>query len=225
MKTSGLTAAEEILLAAADLASAGTSTFTEWDLTVAAWKRNRNRFGLRGYEDSHPDHKRVMTEIMGKTKPDNPIRRGLVEKAAVNRYRITPLGLAEAERIQSRGAGATTVRSAQHIYDTVEPLVFHRVFLDYCRDPREPRTWLGAAAFLSLSQNTAQALDDRLRAIKGSTDQALRWMDNQGKDVLQRGPVGGARTIRRTDLEKLEEFIGVLADRFAIQIAAIRKKQ
>ena len=69
-------AAEEILLGADDLDRAGMREFSEWDLTVATWKRNPNRFGCRGYEDRYPDHKRVMMEIMGTTKKDNPLRRG-----------------------------------------------------------------------------------------------------------------------------------------------------
>ncbi len=44
--TKKTTAANEILLAANDLASAGKNEFSEWDLTVAAWKRDSNRFGL-----------------------------------------------------------------------------------------------------------------------------------------------------------------------------------
>jgi hypothetical protein len=75
-----LTAAQEILLAANDLSGNGKNEFTEWELTIAAWKRNRNRFGLRGFEERYPDHKRVMMEIMGQSKKDNPIRRRFLEK-------------------------------------------------------------------------------------------------------------------------------------------------
>src|SRR5947209_12902349 len=74
-----LTAAEIILLAADDLSAGGTPEFTEWDLTVASWARDRHRFGLRGYGQKFPDHKRVMMEIMGR-KPQNPVVRGLLTK-------------------------------------------------------------------------------------------------------------------------------------------------
>ena len=87
-----LTAAQEILLAAAELAREGKSAFSEWDLTVATWGRNKNRFGCRGYEDDYPDHKRVMMEIMGKSKKDNPIRRGWIERSRPNFYSLTALG-------------------------------------------------------------------------------------------------------------------------------------
>ena len=220
-----LTAAQLILLAAADLVTAGKQQFTEWDLTVAAWRRDRNRFGSRGYEDEYPDHKRVMMEIMGKTKKDNPLRRGWMEKAGTNLYRMTSLGLSEAERLAARsGAGAAGARSPALVYSTVEPYAFHRVFLDYIRDREEPRTWLGASAFLSLTQNTALALEDRLRAARAAVEQAMIWMNEAAADTLRSGPVGGKRTIRREDLERLAEFLQVLQTRFAGQMEAIRRK-
>src|SRR3954465_3564824 len=104
MKKRKHTAAEEILLAADDLATERKHEFTEWQLTVAAWKRDQNRFGLRGYEGEHPDHKRGMSEIMGKTKRDNPLRRGFIVKVRPNYYAMTPLGAAEASKLRGISA-------------------------------------------------------------------------------------------------------------------------
>ena len=112
-----LSAAKVILLAAADLAADGSGEFSEWDLTVASWRRDQNRFGCRGYEDEYPDHKRVMMEIMGKKKKDNPIRQGWVERVRPNFYRMTALGLAEAERL-----GKGSMRAGPH-----PPLLRQRV--------------------------------------------------------------------------------------------------
>src|SRR2546430_3312730 len=97
---SAYTAAQEILLAAAGLSSSSVGEFSEWDLTVATWKRNKNKFGCRGYEDVYPDHKRVMIEIMAKNKRDNPLRQGWLEKTRANHYRITPLGKTETARLR-----------------------------------------------------------------------------------------------------------------------------
>src|SRR5947208_15846412 len=118
-----LTAAQEILLAAGDIDQVGSHDFTEWDLTVASWKRNPNRFGCRGYEDKYPDHKRVMMEIMGTTKKDNPIRRGWLEKTSSNHYRLTDIGRSEADRLSGmKGTGQQSNRSPQPIYNAVSPL-------------------------------------------------------------------------------------------------------
>jgi hypothetical protein len=221
------TAAQSVLIAAADLAREGKAEFTEWDLTVAAWERDPNRFGLRGYEKLHPDHKRVMMEIMGQAKKDNVVRRGWIEKANTNRYRITALGQAEAERIvkHTSGDGAAKSRSPQHVYGAIESYVSHRAFMDYCRNPEEPRTWLGASAFLGLNENTPSVLEQKLRTVQNAITQALSWMDDEGTNVLQRGPVGGGRTIHRHDVEKLREFVRVVTERFGVQLNAIRRKR
>lgn len=88
------TAAQVILQAAGTL----PETFTEWDLTFAAWKLDREKFGLRGYHNNHPDHKRVSMEIMGR-KPNNPIVLGYMRRVAPNTYRVTDLGRAELARL------------------------------------------------------------------------------------------------------------------------------
>lgn len=221
--SSGLTAAQEILLAAANLAERGKEEFSEWDLTVAAWTRSQNRFGCRGYEKMYPDHKRVMMEIMGQTKKDNPLRRGWMEKTKQNHYRITALGRAEAERLQENLGETTKIgRSAQPVYDAISPYIQHRVFRDYCKDREEPRTWLGAASFLGLTKNDRTHLEDRVRAINHAIETARQWMIDNQTDHLRRGVTGGGITIRQTDVDQLARFVEVLEDRFSVQIQAIR---
>src|SRR5690606_27326192 len=146
--------------------------------------------------------------------------------AATNRYSITPLGLAEAERVNLQfSTTGESSRSPQQVYAAVEPFVFHRVFLDHCRDPNEPRTWLGASAFLALTQNSGVALDDRLRAVRGSVAQALSWLEEHQQESLRSGPVGGKRTITRTALVQLSDFLDILDERFKAQMAALRKRR
>lgn len=102
--TRRLTAAQIILLAGDDLTNGGVSEFSEWELTVASWKRDPDRFGLRGFKDDYPDHKRVMMEIMGQ-KPHNPIHLKLMEKIRPNYYKLTPFGREEATRLRNAGPG------------------------------------------------------------------------------------------------------------------------
>lgn len=221
-----LTASQQILIAASDLATQGKVEFTEWDLTVAAWKRNKNRFGCRGYEDDYPDHKRVMMEIMSREKKDSPLRQGWLEKVRTNHYRITPLGIGEAERIKQKShEPATTVRAAQPVYEAVAPYIFHPVFRRFLVDPEEPRTWLGAEAFLGLTRHDPLALEDRLRSLGNSAENAFRWMDETGQAFLRSGATGGKKAILRSEVEKLPEFIRVLQMRFKVQMDAIRQRQ
>lgn len=224
VKATNLTAAHEVLLAAADLAAHGKDEFSEWDLTIATWQRNKNRFGCRGYEDVYPDHKRVMMEIMaGEKKKDNPLRRGWMEKTKPNHYCVTALGRAEAERLlQIRGGVTDSERSPQPIYDAVIHYVEHPVYRNYCKNPEEPKTWLGAAAFFGLTRNDKAHLNDRLRAVGNTVETAQNWMEETGQVQIRRGVTGGGITIRKEDLDRLVQLIEILKDRFKIQLDAIR---
>jgi hypothetical protein len=221
-----LTAAQEILLAANELAANGHDEFSEWELTVSAWVRNKNRFGLRGFEDRHPDHKRVMMEIMGQTKKDNPVRRKFFEKTRTNRYRITDLGKAVAATLGNKSSGEeATVRSPGPIYAAIETYIESRPFRAWLDDPDEPRSWLGASAFLGLTKNTANELNDRVRAVDTAVRQALAWCEAANRESITRGPNGGSRPIPITEIRKVSEFVAALRSRFARQFGAIQAKE
>lgn len=220
------TAAQEILLAAADLAVRGKMEFTEWELTVAAWQRDQNRFGLRGFEKEYPDHKRVMMEIMGQSKKDNPVRRRFIEKTKPNYYRLTNLGAAEAEFIlRDSIAEVASAPSPGRIYVALEPWAESPPFRAWLKDKDEPRSWLGAAAFLGLSKNTANELNDRMREIESAARMAKEWCFQAGRSDITRGVHGGSRPIPLAEIEQLLTFLNVLRTRFARQIEAIRQKE
>src|SRR4051794_1068613 len=132
-----LTAAQVIILAAEDLMAAGAVEFTEWDLTVAAWGRDRTRFGLRGYDQKHPDHKRVMMEIMGQ-KPQNPLALGFMEKVRPNTYRLTPLGRAVVSRLRGNGPSQAAGPHDEY-YRLAADLVTHPTLVQWRRGPDPPR--------------------------------------------------------------------------------------
>jgi hypothetical protein len=224
--TRGTTAAQEILLAAFDLHRAGNREFSEWQLTVAAWRRNKNRFGMRGYEDDHPDHKRVMVELMGRSKQTNPMRRKFLERTRTNFYRLTELGEAEAVILEERrGTDEATPKSPAIIYDSISRYFESRPFRAWCNNPEEPRTWLGASSFLGLASNTSMELKDRIRAAETAVRQATDWCRTAGRDSLSRGPDGGGRPIPLSEIQRIRDFIDVLQERFGRQMAAIRAKK
>ena len=226
-KETTFTAAQEVLLAAAELAAQGKGEFTEWDLTVATWQRNIHRFGCRGYESQYPDHKRVMMEIMaGEKKKDNPLRRGWMEKTKKNHYRTTPLGQAEAERLtELKGEIKKTAKSAQYIYDAVIPYIESRTYRSHCEDPEEPRTWLGASSFFGLARNDPDHLNDRIRAATNAVETAQSWLKETSQNHFRQGVTGGGITIHREDLDRLEKLIDILQKRFKDQLSAIRDKK
>jgi hypothetical protein len=212
----GLSAAQEILLAAAELSDEGRSEFSEWDLSVRAWTRNRNRFGCRGYERRYPDHKRVMGELIGPSRP--LIARGWLEKTRANHFHVTPLGRAEARRLT--GDARPAHRREAPLYDALARFAFHRAFEAHLASPDEPRTWLGAAAFLALPTNDPNVLDRRLTTLRTALREAEKWMRETGQTALRRGDGGRAISLQR--VAALASFVQTLEKRFANQFGAIR---
>jgi hypothetical protein len=206
------TAAQVILLAADDLMAQGGSEFSEWDLTLAAWNRDRNRFGLRGYAQSHPDHKRVMMEIMGR-KPQNPILLGLMEKIRPNVYRLTPLGRAEAARMRgAEPSGARKKSSSPDQYDSMASLVTHPAFRSWREDPDEPRRFADVLDFLGARVDDDPAA--RLRQLRGTIKAAMEWCNSRDVDYLTKDPSRIYPPIHVRDLVDLTDFLHALTYRF-----------
>jgi hypothetical protein len=214
------------LFGAGDLHRQGKKEFSEWDLSVATWKRNPNRFGCRGYEDVYPDHKRVMMEIMSLAKKDNPIRRGLLAKTRPNYYSVTDLGLAEINELSAaKDTGEKSRKSPQPIYDAVYPFYEQAVFRKYMKDPDEPRMWLGAAAFLGLENNEPIHVQDRRKIARSAISGALKYLDETKADSFHRGVTSGGEALSRESILKLKEFLDVIEKRFAQQFEAISRQE
>ncbi|WP_143393708.1 hypothetical protein [Fimbriiglobus ruber] len=219
-----MTATQVILLAADDLMATGKSEFTEWDLTVASWLRDRLRFGLRGYAQSYPDHKRVMMEIMGQ-KPNGPVQQKFMEKVRPNHYRLTALGRTAAARIRGGGGagsgsgGGTKQTSAKMItvkelYDRAIGYVSRTEFRRWQDNPEEPREWAGAAAFLGLSGRHSGADPvERLGEIQIAIRAAVDWCSANEVAFLTDGGQGGT-PIHIRDLADMLDFLQALKYRF-----------
>ncbi|MBA4191208.1 MAG: hypothetical protein C0467_24775 [Planctomycetaceae bacterium] len=219
-----ITASESVLLAADDLTSAGKEEFSEWDLTIAAWSRDRNRFGLRGYAQSYPDHKRVMMEIMGQ-KASSPIVHKYMIKVRPNTYRLTALGRTAATRIRHGGGlrepkVAATPKApkpvtVRELYDAASLYSSKPEFRRWQDNPEEPREWSKAAAFLGLTGKDA-GLDPIQRAeeIREVVRAAMDWCNVKEAAYLTRGSGEGGTPIHIRDLADLLDFIQALTYRF-----------
>lgn len=84
-----------LMAAALGASEAGTSTFTAEELTVGAWVRNHETFGLRGFEDRYPDHHKVYTHLCGKK---GLVAEGLLAKDG-HRYYLTAAGRHVADKL------------------------------------------------------------------------------------------------------------------------------
>lgn len=219
---SGLSAAQQILLAAAELHAKGVKEFTEWDLTIQSWKLDPNRFGCRGYETKYPDHKRVMMEIMGKSKTDNPVRRGWIKRTKPNHYKITPVGLAQAGTL-SQGDKAVTSAARSNFYDAIIPYIENRHFQSYKLKHEVPNMWLSVEAFYGITSLAPDHVIARIDHFEDALKLLLSLISSDGGLALTRGPVGGGKEISEKDIRALESFHGALLERFKGQFAVLRK--
>jgi hypothetical protein len=220
-----LTAAQEILLGAADIDAKGKQVFSEWDLTISTWERNKNRFGCRGYESEYPDHKRVMMEIMGTTKKENPIRRGWIVKVQPNTYSLTNVGRSEAEKLKVKGTTkGVDRRSPQAIYDAIAPLHKSSVFRKHVKNADEPRMWLGAASFYQLTSADPQHMVDRMKTVEAAVENAIAWLEENNAQVIHRGVSGSGEGVSLADLTNLQRFDQLLRERFSGQIEVIKSR-
>ncbi|MGQ0536139.1 MAG: hypothetical protein ACT4PT_08710, partial [Methanobacteriota archaeon] len=112
-----------------------------------------------------------------------------------------------------------------HIYDALKEFAFHRAFEAHLQDSDEPRTWLGAAAFLNLPRHDADLLESRLLHLRQNIMAARQFMEETGRADLRRGDATSDRTITRERLTKLEQFLTLLEERFRPQFEAIRAKR
>ncbi len=209
-----LTAVQMILLAADDLVTRGHEEFSEWDLTVAAWNRDRQRFGLRGYSNIYPDHKRVMMEIMG-NKASNPILLRFMEKTRPNHYRLTPLGRVEAGRLRGVESGQPQRGSSmRELYDNVVPYCSHPTFLRWRDEPSEPEKWKDAAAFLGVKSEKPGEAAEKHQHVHTIARAAIDWCLAQKMNGLPQGTHRTSPSVHMQDLLALQDFLGALKYRF-----------
>ena len=208
------TASEVVLLAADDLTTAGNLEFSEWDLTVAAWSLDRFRFGLRGYAQSYPDHKRVMMEIMGQ-KVSSPIQQKYFEKVRPNYYKMTPLGRTAAARLRGGGPKPTSKPvTVKDLYETAAAYVGRPEFRRWQDNPEEPREWAGAASFLGIGPKDTVDPADRLGEVRHAIKAALDWCSVQEAAFLTRGSGQGGTPIHVRDLSDVLDFLQAITYRF-----------
>lgn len=147
-----MSARDTLVLAAYDLVKAGNKTFSEWDLTVAAWSLDRKMFGMRNYP--YPDHKRVYCELV-KCKL-------WLRKLSPSTYVLTELGNREAKRLRKEPISEPRT-SVAFLYEYVQSIDSHVDFSAWLSDPGKPAKFdkavLRGETFQSAQELLTAAMD------------------------------------------------------------------
>lgn len=122
---------QTILLAAHSL---GRDEFTEADLTVAAWKADTKRLGLKGFEELYPDHKRIYCEVLKKLIQPKFLAR---VPGGMCRVRLTPAGRKDAEAILA-GGGKPVMGRPQDWTARLKRIFESQAYFAWANNSRDP---------------------------------------------------------------------------------------
>lgn len=217
---------EQVLLAALDCSGCDPEkAFTAEDLVVAAWKRNRVAWGLRGYEHDYPDADRLRKEIDSRGARDGSSSTGLVASGLLTRvreriYRLTPAGLAAAAEVV--GAEPETRGKAERVLaDAVTAILSHSVFRVWLRDASSPKHFRDAGHFWGVAPGTpARVIQTRIQDVDRTLQKALSLLDAGGADeVIARH---GKALYDRNDIVRAISFQATLKERFAKDLATLQ---
>lgn len=209
---------DEILQAAVVLLEEGKEQFTEWDLTFRAWKINPERWGLPGYKNDYPDHKRVMTELMRRGER-SLIGSGLMRRVRRNVYSLTEAGLATAGHLA--GSPDMRKRAEYSLFDALKGYMDKKAYRQYLSDRQKPSIWLHVASFYRLSPSMEpDGAVSRLSQFERLLEQARETIRDSGEDSIRRKMTGGL-SVTLKDIESLERFHEAMRSRFERQFTTL----
>jgi hypothetical protein len=219
---------EQVLLAALDCSGGDLEKmFTSEDLLVAAWKRDRLAWGLRGYEREHPDVDKLRKEIDSRGAKEGAPSTGLVSSGLLLRvqkrmYRLTPAGLAAASEVVG-AEPETRGKAARGLADAIRGILSHSVFRGWLKDASSPKHFRDAGHFWGIAPGTpAKVIQTRIIDVDNNLKTALGILDTEGVDEVSERH--GKALFDRADIERAMKFQTVLKDRFAKDLAMLQVK-
>jgi hypothetical protein len=219
---------QQVLLAALDCSGNDLEkTFTSEDLLVAAWKRDRLAWGLRGYEREFPDNDKIHKELDGRGAREGSASTGIVSTGLLVRvrqriYRLTPAGFAAAAEVV--GAKPDTRGKAERVLaDAVGFILSHSVLRSWLKDPNSPKYFRDAGHFWGVAPGTPpKVIQSRILDIDRTLEKALSLLPADGVDEVA---VRHRKALfDRTDIERAMNFQAALKARFAKDLATLQVK-
>ncbi|HEV2757136.1 MAG TPA: hypothetical protein VG318_15320 [Actinomycetota bacterium] len=205
----------KILLAALECSGGDLDkTFTMEDLLVAAWGLDRVAFGLRGFENEHPDSDRLTRELDSRGKDQKGlVDQGLVTKVRARVYRLTVKGLQRASAMTPDDVGARE-KVDRNLEESVRAVLDHDVFRSWIQDHARPKSFREAGHFWGVAPGTPpRVIRERVERIDHVVRAAVEELDSRDLQELADGR--GRVAFDRQDLDRVQEFQETLKSRFA----------
>ena len=222
MRPRELTIPEKILVAAFEKWPDKDHIFTEAEITIAAWEKYPETFGLRGYAKLHPDSRRVLSNIMGE--------KGLRGKRWITplgdtRYSLTQSGLDYASSITtdklSPGENANNSLDSNHLR-ILRRLLDGEAYKYWATDQDDEYIFRDAMAFWSITPgSTLEDFDDRLRSMEYALTAARTLVKD--KHILDVGSKT-KKTITELDIDELQALNKHLQEIFEDDLSYIKNR-
>jgi hypothetical protein len=216
MDTKGMGLKPQVLLAAA-LCSDGDikKTFTAEDLLIRAWERNKAAWGLRGYEDQHPDPEKIYKEL-NRRGQIGLVGLGLLEQVSPLVFRLTPAGLAAASELDPEDIKIRE-KASRELQEQIKVILGHPVFRSWLEDPSTPKSFHKIGGFWGIAPGTPPRVARERVAFVDNTVRAAEGLLNE-RNVETISDLRGQPLFDRLDIQRCLEFLLAMKDRFAKEL-------
>jgi hypothetical protein len=212
---------DQVLLAALEFTGGDLrKSFTAEDLLMKAWNRDPLAWGLRGYEQEHPDSEKMRVEIDRANVKGGMVGLGFFEKIRQRTYRLTPTGLLAASEVKEADP-STRAMAERRLADAIKDIMSHPVFRSWTKDPETPKYFRDAGHFWGIAPGTPPSvISARIRDIDQTLEKASALLDERHADeVAERH---GKVLYDRTDIDRTKEFHATLKRRFAQDLSTLK---
>ena len=173
--------------------------FSQWALAVRCWELDPNRFGMRGYQLTHPSDNRVLMEIVGK-KRTSPVGMGWMERTRPNHFRVTPVGRGHAARLADPNG-------CEFAYAGIETFICNPSYRRWMDNPGEPSELSDLGEFIEAGS---------IAGVTAAVKYALEWMGERQVNYLTRKSRGERRPVSLdiAHVSSLADFANAMSYRF-----------
>jgi hypothetical protein len=171
-KNKNLSQNDKVLMAALELSKGDTQNkFTAEELLIQAWKEDKSAFGLRGYENDHPDSNNLYTKLMGKS---GLVRLGYLKKIGEKTYTLTEAGLSIASSFKPIDE-ERKLKIDRQLHDAVIKIINHQIFREWLVDQNKPNKFRDAMWFWGIAPGTPpKVVKERMSVIEQNLQEAKK---------------------------------------------------
>lgn len=212
MDTKSIGLRPQVLLAASDFSGGDLhKTFTAEDLLIRAWEHNHSAWGLRGYEDHHPDPEKIYKEL-NRRGQNSLVAQGLLEQVSPLVFRLTPAGLAAASELDPDDIKIRE-KASRELQEQIKGVLGHAIFRAWLEDNSMPKSFHKIGSFWGIAPGTPpRVARERVTFV----DVTLKAADDllESRDVESVSDQRGNPLFDRMDIRRCIEFQEAMKERF-----------